>query len=138
MTCFTPLIAQSYNLENCEFVFVVESYFKSMIQSILLIEGNDPTTTSRHEDSPIGCSENNVACIAHSENLVDYVGGISDVEECRQLCNDEKACEYLTYYDVTSFPYSEACFLLKNCDDQVCFVNLIFLNHSYFQFSGSL
>ena len=61
-----------------------------------------------------------MACIAHSENLVEYVGGISDVEECRQLCNDEKACEYLTYYDITSFPYSEACFLLKNCDDRVC------------------
>merc|ERR1712179_633005 len=67
----------------------------------------------------IGCSEDNVACIAHTDNLVEYIGGISDVDECRQLCNDESQCQYLTYYDSTSFPYSEACFLLKNCDERV-------------------
>ena len=81
----------------------------------------EDTTTSPHESSPIGCSEDNVACVANSENMVQYIGGVSDVDECRQLCHDEKACEFLTYYDVESFPYSEACFLLKNCDDTVCF-----------------
>ena len=63
-----------------------------------------------------------MACVAHSENLVDYIGGISSFDECRQLCNDEKDCEYLTYYDASSFPISEACYLLKNCDDRVSFI----------------
>ena len=80
-----------------------------------------PTSTTTLEDSPIACSENNVACIAHSHNLVEYVGDIADVDECRQLCNDEQKCQYLTYYDSTSSPYSEDCYLLSDCDDRVCF-----------------
>ena len=80
-------------------------------------------TTYQPGDSPIGCSEDNVACIAHTDNLVEYVGGISDIDECRQLCNDQKECQYLTYYDITSFPYSEACYLLKNCDERVSVIS---------------
>lgn len=70
------------------------------------------------ENSTIGCSENNVACIAHEGNLVEYVGGVSDVAECRQLCNDEDSCQFLTYYDATSFPWRESCFLLSDCEDK--------------------
>ena len=76
------------------------------------------TFNSKCEESPIGCSENNVACIAHEGNLIEYVGEISDVAECRQLCHDEASCEYLTYYDANSFPYREVCLLLKDCRDQ--------------------
>merc|ERR1711874_31013 len=70
------------------------------------------------KESPIGCAEHNVACIAHEDNLVESLSGITDVEECRQLCHDEESCEFLTYYDATSFPRREVCFLLKDCMDQ--------------------
>ena len=68
-----------------------------------------------------------MACIAHSDNTVEFVSGISDVDECRQLCHDEMACEFLTYYDATSFPYREACFLLRNCNDQVSTYFLVYV-----------
>ena len=81
-----------------------------------------------------------MACAAHSENLVDYIGGISSVDECRQLCNDEKDCQYLTYYDdASSFPISEACYLLINCDDRVCFIAIpSSITLLYLKFSGGL
>ena len=50
---------------------------------------------------------------------MEYVGGVTDIAECRQLCENELSCEYLTYYDDTSFPYREACLLLKDCQDRV-------------------
>ena len=80
-----------------------------------------------------------MACVAHSENLLNYIGEISSVDECRQLCIDEKDCQYLTYYGASSFPIHKACYLLKNCDDRVCFIaipsSIILI---YLQFSGGL
>ena len=69
--------------------------------------------------TPIGCSVNDVACTSNENNTIDFIGGVADVEECRQLCIDEPSCEFLTYYQDTSFPFREACFLLNDCEEQV-------------------
>ena len=72
---------------------------------------------------PIECSEVDVACTAHEDNTVEYVGGVKGIDECRKICSDEKFCELLTYFDVTSFPLREACFLLSDCEEQVFIIH---------------
>ena len=65
--------------------------------------------------SPVTCSTNNTAC--DSLDQVDAIGGISTIQECRQLCYDSDECEYLTYYGANSFPFSEVCFLFHQCNE---------------------
>ena len=67
-------------------------------------------------DNALECATDNIFCEAHSDNLLDSVGGVINIEECRQLCQDTKTCEYLTYYSRDSFPLQEMCFLFTSCN----------------------
>ena len=65
--------------------------------------------------SPVTCASNNTACDDTEDNHIEIIGGIESIQECRQLCYDSKECEYITYYGSDSFPYSEVCFLFRQC-----------------------
>jgi len=65
--------------------------------------------------SPVTCSNNNIACDNSEDNLIDTFGGIKTIEECRQLCYDSNECQHITYYEPNSFPFSEVCFLYRQC-----------------------
>ena len=69
----------------------------------------------------IDCSTNNTACDAHEGNVLDLIGGVSSVQECRRLCLDQEECYFLPYFNSESFPYKEMCLLMKYCDEiHVC------------------
>ncbi len=83
---------------------------------VFLLNTVKPYLASITLDSPVTCSSNNTACDNSEDNLLDTVGGVATLEECRQLCYDSDSCGFLTYYGLQSFPYQEFCFLLRSCE----------------------
>merc|ERR1719450_1144862 len=67
-------------------------------------------------DSPVTCASDNVACTVHEDNLLDIVGDVASIEECRQLCYYMEDCDYLTYYDINGSPFIEVCQLFSSCE----------------------
>ena len=77
---------------------------------IILISYSSSSSLSQ---SPVSCSGDNIACVNHVNTTLDSVTGVETVEECRQLCQDNDECQFLTYYDQNSLPYHNNCFLLR-------------------------
>ena len=69
--------------------------------------------------SPVTCSSNNTACENIDDNLIDAIGGIANVEECRQMCYNIDDCEFFTYYGNSSFPLRNVCFLFQTCEETI-------------------
>ena len=84
----------------------------SEVMEILITSASEVMEGGR---SPVTCSTNNTACDNSYINQIDVIGHVSSIQECRKLCYDSNECEYLTYYGVNSFPFSEVCFLLREC-----------------------
>ena len=68
-------------------------------------------------DSPVSCTNSNVACDVLGDNVLDSMDGVATVEECRQLCYDSDDCHFITYYGPDSFPYKEFCYLFSACEE---------------------
>ena len=47
----------------------------------------------------IECSSEGVECDYSEASIIDIVMRVPSVEECRQLCQDEAGCHYITYFD---------------------------------------
>ena len=87
------------------------------IQSFtLIIVVSTSTAASIISDSPITCTSNQTACDNHEDNVLDKIGNVQTLEECRQLCYDNQDCDFLTYYGDQSFPLRHLCILLSSCD----------------------
>ena len=72
--------------------------------------------TAGASESPVTCHSNNTACEAVEENLLDTVGGVLSIEDCRLLCYDNADCGFITYFGVDSFPLRGICQLFLSCD----------------------
>ena len=47
----------------------------------------------------IECSSEGVECDYSEASIIDIVMRVPSVEECRQLCQDQAGCHYITYFD---------------------------------------
>ena len=68
--------------------------------------------------SQIGCVIESTACQAHMDNNLGLYPDIQTIEECRQLCNDNRDCQFLTYYGEDSFPLLQVCELFNDCSEK--------------------
>ena len=68
--------------------------------------------------SQIGCVIESTACQAHRDNNLGLYPDIQTIEECRQLCNDNRDCQFLTYYGEDSFPLLQVCELFNDCSEK--------------------
>ena len=41
-------------------------------------------------ESPVVCSSDSESCKIHEDNLLESVGNVGNIDECRQLCYDKK------------------------------------------------
>ena len=67
--------------------------------------------------SPVKCSSENTACEVHEGTLLESVGGVTSLQECRQLCYESPHCQFITYFSNQSFPFSEICSLFLSCEE---------------------
>ena len=88
-------------------------------------------------ESPVTCSSSDVACNTEQENILDGIGGVATIEECRQLCYDNEDCQFLTYYGLDSFPFQEVCYLLSSCEETHSCTECVSETKSCFQVCGS-
>ena len=63
----------------------------------------------------MSCSTEGVECEYTEDNLIDSILQVASVAECRQLCQDEDTCEYITYFDSSAVPVSRQCRLFTTC-----------------------
>jgi len=61
------------------------------------------------------CSVENKACEPHSDNVITTIAGISEVEECKQLCSDTIGCNIISHFGPDSSPFKNHCMLLRSC-----------------------
>merc|ERR1719322_205687 len=59
------------------------------------------------------CLTNNTAC--SDGEYIQAIADVISIEECQQLCLDDFECQTITYYGSNSFPYSEICFMFREC-----------------------
>ena len=85
----------------------------------------------------MSCSSANVACDAHDDNVLDNFGGVTKIEECRQMCYDIDDCRFITFYGIDSFPFKETCFLLRSCDETHSCSGCVSETESCYQLCGS-
>ena len=62
-----------------------------MKSTIMFLVFLDIYATLASEESPVTCASEGEACAIHEDSLLDTVGGVATVEECRQLCQDTEA-----------------------------------------------
>ena len=51
------------------------------------------------------------------DNVISIDNRVSTVVQCRQLCHDEPAFVFLTFYGPDSFPFFDTCVLYSSCKD---------------------
>ena len=62
------------------------------------------------------CTIEGSTCEITDDNLVGIASDVSNVAECRQLCeNNTTSCSYFTYYGPSSFPFMDACVFYDDC-----------------------
>ena len=49
-------------------------------------------------------------------NTLTSTTGVPNLTACRQLCDRQSVCSYLTYFGPDNFPFSETCFHFSSCD----------------------
>ena len=60
----------------------------------------------------------NVACVAHNDNVIKTIGGVSTADECQEMCESENGCSFITYFEKGAFPLENFCYLLSSCANQ--------------------
>ena len=102
--------------------------------SSMLTSGSDGLHV---QESPVTCSREGVECYFNEDNLIDTLIQIPNVAECRQLCQDEDQCEYITYFYKPAIPVSEMCRMFTTCDSVISCENCISQNMGCFETCGS-
>lgn len=62
------------------------------------------------------CSSPGYACLNSEDSFINTFHKIQSIEDCHQLCLDQKGCSYVSYYGENSNPVSHVCMLFKFCD----------------------
>ena len=61
------------------------------------------------------CSIEKKFCTIDEENLIEVIIAITDLEECRERCEDVENCQYFSHFGANSFPFSDYCALYSSC-----------------------
>jgi len=88
-----------------------------MKSTILFLVFLNICATLASEESPVTCASEGEACVIHEDSLLDTFGGVTTVEECRQLCQDTEGCEYLTYFNASGDLFREVCNTFSSCEE---------------------
>ena len=67
----------------------------------------------------IDCFLDNQECEIGSNNLLHTYMGITTMEECTALCEDELLCIAFTHFGIAGNPMGEACLLFSGCASRV-------------------
>ena len=67
--------------------------------------------------SPPTCSSEGVECQYSDNNLIDSVSQVHSEEECRLICEDQQRCNFITFFNASSIPFSNFCRLFNTCEN---------------------
>ena len=87
--------------------------------------------------SPPACSAEGIECDYDENSLIDSVSQVYSEEECRQICEDQLECAYITYFNASANPYSNICLTFKTCEYQVSCTNCVTQNMDCFRTCGA-
>ena len=71
------------------------------------------------------CSSSGYACFNSEDSLINTLHNIQSIEDCHQLCLNQKGCAYVSYFGENSDPLSHVCMLFKYCDQTSLCTNCI-------------
>lgn len=66
----------------------------------------------------IDCFVDNQECKISANNLIHTFLGISSIEECRLLCEDEVTCIAFTHFGSNNHPIPDSCLLFSSCRER--------------------
>merc|ERR1719367_69195 len=66
----------------------------------------------------IDCFVDKQECDIRPDNLIHTFLGITSIEECRQLCEDEATCTAFTHFGSDSRPIQDGCLLFSSCKER--------------------
>jgi len=66
----------------------------------------------------IDCFVDKQECDIRPDNLIQTFLGITSIEECRQLCEDEFTCTAFTHFGSDSRPIQDGCLLFSSCKER--------------------
>ena len=78
-----------------------------IISPLVVVQAKFPTDPCWLED---------MACTIGPENLLSSLSEVPEVATCRQLCQDNKGCNFFSHFGRESFPLQELCLLFSSCD----------------------
>ena len=87
--------------------------------------------------SPPACSTEGIECDYDENNLIDSVSQVYSEEECRQICEDQQECDYITYFNASAKPFSNFCRIYKTCVNTVDCTNCVTQNMECFRTCGA-
>ena len=102
---------------------------------LLLISGSYEVNLG--ENDPVICSTNGVGCEYDENNLISTVFKVPSLPECRQLCIDDDNCEFITYFNASTFPIPKECRLYRSCEIVNDCANCVSENVDCFETCGS-
>merc|ERR1711872_578068 len=87
------------------------------LATLVLIVTSVHHTVAVSQGFPCGaCNVDGFMCSMHN-NTLSTLPGVAAIEDCRQACQEEPQCAFLTYFAANSFPFTETCFLFSACDE---------------------
>ena len=63
----------------------------------------------------LGWCKENSTCAIQDDNLIDSIAKVYTIEECKNICEEVDACQYITYFGSTSFPFVDYCMIFSEC-----------------------
>ena len=66
----------------------------------------------------IDCFVDNQECEISADNLIHTFLGISSIEECKLLCEDEVTCIAFTHFGSNNHPIPDGCLLFSSCRER--------------------
>ena len=66
----------------------------------------------------IDCFVDNQECEISADNLIHTFLGISSIEECKLLCEDEVTCIAFTHFGSNGHPLPDGCLLFSSCRER--------------------
>merc|ERR1719481_1239761 len=88
------------------------------------------------DGSQVTCSSLGVECEYNSDNYIGTETQVHSEEECREICENQDQCEYITYYNSSASPFSNICRSFKACDSVVKCENCLSQNMECFRKCG--
>ena len=63
----------------------------------------------------IDCFVDNEECEIHGDNLIQTFMGVTLLDKCSQLCEDNSNCTTFTFFGTDGHPLNETCLLFSTC-----------------------